>query len=120
MPKAPYEQVPAEPAGGGAPEQDHVFIDVDTIEPGMDFAEEISLAVAACQVLVAVIGPVWLAARRYGTCRIGHEGDCLHCCMAADHHFLPEDRFGRRTYKPASNAASTLERVNDCYDRRPP
>jgi hypothetical protein len=39
-----------------------VFIDVDTIEPGVDFAEEISRAVAACKVLVAVIGPDWLTA----------------------------------------------------------
>ncbi len=39
-----------------------VFIDVDTIEPGVDFAEEISRAVAACQVLVAIIGPTWLTA----------------------------------------------------------
>jgi hypothetical protein len=34
---------------------------VDAIEPGVDFAEEIFRAVAACQVLVAVIGPGWLA-----------------------------------------------------------
>ena len=39
-----------------------VFIDVDTIEPGVDFAEEISRAVAACKVLLAVIGPNWLTA----------------------------------------------------------
>jgi WD40 repeat protein len=37
-----------------------VFMDVDTIEPGVDFAEEISRAVAACQVLLAIIGPGWL------------------------------------------------------------
>jgi hypothetical protein len=37
-----------------------VFIDVDAIELGVDFAEEISRAVAACQVLLAVIGPNWL------------------------------------------------------------
>src|SRR5215472_941437 len=40
--------------------ESQVFIDVDTIEPGVDFAEEISRAVAACEVLVAVIGPAWL------------------------------------------------------------
>src|SRR5690242_11215994 len=40
--------------------EDQVFIDVDAIEPGVDFAEEISRAVAACQVLLAVIGPGWL------------------------------------------------------------
>jgi len=40
--------------------ESQVFIDVDTIEPGVDFAEEIFRAVAACQVLVAIIGPDWL------------------------------------------------------------
>ena len=35
-------------------------MDVDTIEPGVDFAGEIFRAVAASQVLVAVIGPAWL------------------------------------------------------------
>ena len=39
-----------------------VFMDVDAIEPGLDFAEEISRAVEACQVLLAVIGPGWLTA----------------------------------------------------------
>ncbi len=42
--------------------EDQVFIDVDTIEPGVDFAEEINRAVAACKVLLAVIGPNWLTA----------------------------------------------------------
>jgi hypothetical protein len=40
----------------------HVFIDVDTIEPGVDFAEEIFRAVAACKVLLAIIGPSWQTA----------------------------------------------------------
>src|SRR5215469_12903638 len=39
-----------------------VFIDVDAIEPGVDFAEEINRAVANCHVLLAVIGPTWLTA----------------------------------------------------------
>jgi hypothetical protein len=39
-----------------------VFMDVDAIEPGVDFAEEINRAVEACLVLVAVIGPNWLTA----------------------------------------------------------
>ena len=39
-----------------------VFIDVDAIEPGVDFAEEICRAVAACKVLLAIIGPTWLTA----------------------------------------------------------
>ena len=39
-----------------------VFIDVNAIEPGVDFAEEIFRAVAACTVLLAIIGPGWLTA----------------------------------------------------------
>jgi TIR domain len=41
---------------------DQVFMDVDTIALGVDFAEVISQAVSSCQVLLAVIGPRWLAA----------------------------------------------------------
>jgi len=37
-------------------------MDVDTIEPGVDFAEAIRRAVATCEVLLAVIGPHWLTA----------------------------------------------------------
>lgn len=42
--------------------ESQVFIDVDAIEPGVDFAEEIFRAVAGCQVLLAIIGPTWLTA----------------------------------------------------------
>jgi WD40 repeat protein len=41
---------------------DQVFMDVDTIAPGLDFAEVITQAVSTCQVLLAVIGPRWLVA----------------------------------------------------------
>lgn len=37
-----------------------VFKDVDDIEPGEDFVERITDAVAACDVLLALIGPHWL------------------------------------------------------------
>ena len=39
-----------------------VFQDVDSIEPGDDFAAAIEEAVGACAVLLAVIGPRWLTA----------------------------------------------------------
>jgi hypothetical protein len=39
-----------------------VFEDVDSIEPGDDFAEVITATVESCAVLLAVIGPRWLAA----------------------------------------------------------
>ncbi|MBK9697569.1 MAG: toll/interleukin-1 receptor domain-containing protein [Propionibacteriaceae bacterium] len=37
-----------------------VFKDVDDIEPGDDFVDRITDAVAACDVLLALIGPQWL------------------------------------------------------------
>src|SRR5256885_9357579 len=41
---------------------ENVFIDVDAIEPGLDFREVIDSAVGACDVLIAVIGRDWLSA----------------------------------------------------------
>jgi WD40 repeat protein len=41
---------------------DQVFMDVDTIALGVDFAEVITQAVSTCEVLLAVIGPRWLTA----------------------------------------------------------
>jgi hypothetical protein len=40
----------------------HVFMDIDTIEPGMDFTETIRNAVTECDVFVAVIGNQWTRA----------------------------------------------------------
>lgn len=37
-----------------------VFMDIDTIRPGEDFVKMIREEVAACEALVAVIGPTWL------------------------------------------------------------
>jgi TIR domain len=39
---------------------DRVFMDVDSIEPGLDFRAVISRAVSSCAVLLAVIGDKWL------------------------------------------------------------
>jgi hypothetical protein len=41
--------------------RNQVFMDVDTISPGMDFVEAIEQAVGECDVLIAVIGPQWLS-----------------------------------------------------------
>jgi hypothetical protein len=38
---------------------DAIFMDIDTIQPGADFAEALRAAVGACDVLLAVIGPEW-------------------------------------------------------------
>ena len=37
-----------------------VFMDVDTIKPGLDFVEVVQEAVGSCDALVAVIGKEWL------------------------------------------------------------
>ena len=39
-----------------------VFMDVDSIEPGLDYGEAIDKAVGSCDVLLVVIGTRWLDA----------------------------------------------------------
>jgi TIR domain len=48
-----------------------VFMDVDTLDPGVDFFASIQEAVGQCDVLVAIIGPRWLSIKdRHGHRRI--------------------------------------------------
>jgi hypothetical protein len=42
--------------------KNHVFMDVDTIKPGDDFVEVVEKTVAACDLLIVVIGKQWLGA----------------------------------------------------------
>jgi TIR domain len=42
---------------------ERVFMDVDDILPGVDFAAHIGMKVAACDALIAVVGKDWLTAR---------------------------------------------------------
>ncbi len=39
-----------------------IFMDVDGIEPGLDFVEVLNERVSGCQIVLAVIGPNWLTA----------------------------------------------------------
>jgi hypothetical protein len=43
--------------------EDRVFRDIDTLEPGIEFAEAIDKAVSSSAVLIAVIGPNWSTAK---------------------------------------------------------
>jgi hypothetical protein len=52
-----------------------VFMDVDTIEPGLDFIESIQSAVGKCEVLLAIIGPRWLSAEADSMPRLFEEID---------------------------------------------
>jgi TonB family protein len=40
-----------------------LFMDVDTLEPGVDFVEAIEQAVGSCEVLIVVIGREWLTVK---------------------------------------------------------
>src|SRR6266480_3699395 len=42
--------------------EDHVFIDIDQIEPGEDFVEVINRKVGTCDIAIVAIGPNWLHA----------------------------------------------------------
>jgi hypothetical protein len=63
---------------------DQVFMDVDTIALGVDFAEVIAQAVSTCGVLVAVIGPGWLTATdQDGRRRLDDPDDLVRLEIAA-------------------------------------
>lgn len=56
--------------------RDQVFIDVDAIEPGLDFVQILNEQVARCDVLLAVIGKRWLtAANEDGVRRLDNPHD---------------------------------------------
>ena len=40
-------------------EEHNIFMDVDTLEPGLDFVDAIEEAVESCDALIAVIGERW-------------------------------------------------------------
>jgi TIR domain len=44
-------------------DHEQLFMDVDAIEPGVDFVKSLDEQVAACMAFIAVIGPRWLDAR---------------------------------------------------------
>lgn len=43
--------------------RDRLFMDVDAIEPGVDFVQSIDQQVSSCSAFIAVIGPDWLKVR---------------------------------------------------------
>ncbi len=63
---------------------DQVFMDVDTIEPGLDFAEVINDAVGTCDILLALIGQEWLTATdAHGDRRLDKEDDYVRLEIGA-------------------------------------
>ena len=61
-----------------------LFMDVDNLEPGLDFVEAIERAVGSCDALVAVIGQRWLTStNERGQRRLDHPEDFVRLEIAA-------------------------------------
>ncbi|MDR4463065.1 MAG: toll/interleukin-1 receptor domain-containing protein [Nitrospira sp.] len=62
----------------------YIFIDIDTIAPGVDFTDALQKAVSSCNVLLAVIGPKWATATdKSGKLRIEDPNDWVRVEIAA-------------------------------------
>ncbi|MEZ5936841.1 MAG: toll/interleukin-1 receptor domain-containing protein [Hyphomonadaceae bacterium] len=70
-----------------------IFMDVDGIEPGMDFIEVLNERVGACDIVLAVIGPNWLTSEDERGRRLDHEDDFvrieLEAALARDIRVVP-------------------------------
>jgi uracil-DNA glycosylase len=61
-----------------------IFMDIEAIRPGEDFVQTLENAVAACDVLLAVIGPQWLeVADDDGSRRLDNERDFVRIEIAS-------------------------------------
>jgi tetratricopeptide (TPR) repeat protein len=61
-----------------------IFIDVDNLDPGIDYFEAIEESVGSCDVLIAVIGKHWLTASdAKGRRRLEKHGDLVRLEIAA-------------------------------------
>jgi len=61
-----------------------LFMDVDAMKPGFDFAKQLDTQVSQCHVLLAVIGPHWLEARdQSGKRRLDNEKDSVRLELAS-------------------------------------
>jgi hypothetical protein len=64
--------------------KDSVFMDVDNIEPGLDFIEVLEQTVSSCDALVVVIGKLWLSAtNEQGRRRLEDPDDLVRLEIAA-------------------------------------
>jgi hypothetical protein len=61
----------------------HIFMDVDAIQPGIDFRRAIRENVGRCRLLLAVLGPDWLEAKgKDGSRRLDSENDYVRLEIA--------------------------------------
>ena len=73
--------------------EEQIFKDVDSIEPGEDFVERITAAVASCDVLLALIGEEWLTIANEGGRRLDDPKDFvrleIEAALARDVRVVP-------------------------------
>ncbi|MDH3444450.1 MAG: SUMF1/EgtB/PvdO family nonheme iron enzyme [Deltaproteobacteria bacterium] len=62
--------------------RDQIFMDVDTVEAGVDFVTRIEQAVSECDVVIALIGNRWMGEREDGPPRIHDPQDFVHLEIA--------------------------------------
>jgi hypothetical protein len=63
---------------------DSVFLDVETIEAGLDFIQAIEKALSSCKVLIAMIGPHWATMKdSKGNLRLFNEDDFIRIEISA-------------------------------------
>ena len=55
--------------------EDQIFMDIEKLEPGVDFTIAIARSLECCDVLLAVIGPNWLGKNPDGSSRIMNDND---------------------------------------------
>src|SRR5579862_7250412 len=64
--------------------KDALFMDVDAMKPGMDFSKQLDTQDSQCRVLLAVIGPHWLAAKdKTGARRLDSDKDYVRIELAS-------------------------------------
>lgn len=84
----------------------HVFRDVEALSPGVRFEDAIEQAVGSCDVLIALIGPHWLAAADPGgQSRLDNPHDLVRLeiatCLQRDIRVIPALVGGARLPDPA-------------------
>ena len=63
--------------------RENVFMDIETLEPGLDFIEGIDRAIRSCGAVIAMIGPNWLTAtNRQGQRRLDDPNDFIRLEIA--------------------------------------
>src|SRR5687767_14336775 len=62
--------------------EEQIFMDIDKIEPGVDFTKVISHSLEACDVMLVVIGPNWLGRNSDGSTRMSKANDWVRLEVA--------------------------------------